>query len=196
MPRRSERNRSIVGGHSGAGRGIIAIGTIALILILLPIKSGGQAPQPLVVLNVCDVLANDPTILNGKLIRVRGFLWGTDEGIWLFGECKTHLETKGLVWGNQIAVTTDYLNKDSQRSWRKMGERMKQLHADWERDKIWVTFVGRLTTRATMDDAVVQMPYGLAKAGLGHLGAAPAEIEVLSAEEVTVERQPANKSRK
>ena len=173
---------------------IIAIGTVALLLILLPIKSVGQPRQPNVTMSVCDVLANDPTILNGKLIKVRGILSGTDEGTWLSGECKTHLKTKGLEWGNSISIWLDESNKNSQRSWRKLGEKFKRLHTE-PLDTAWVTFVGRLTTRATMDDAVVQMPYGLAKAGFGHMGGSPAEIEVLSAEDVVVERHVANNSR-
>jgi hypothetical protein len=34
---------------------------------------------------------------------------------------------------------------------------------------------------------VVQMPYGLARAGFGHLGAAPAELNVITVKEVGVE---------
>ena len=180
MRHRSEPSRSIVGAQNWGRRGIIAIGTIALILTLLPVKSLGQSRQPNVTMSVCDVLANDPTILNGKIIKVRGRYASTDEGKWLFGECKTHLETKGLVWGNDLAVDVDQSEKEYLRSWR--------------RDTFVVTFVGRLTTRPTMDDAVVQRSYGLAKAGLGHLGGSAAEIVVMSFENVVVERGNANKS--
>jgi hypothetical protein len=147
-------------------------------------------------MSVCDVLANDPTILNGKLIKIRGILVGSDEGTWLAGECKTHLETKGIAWGNSIAVSVNESDQGALRSWHKIGAKLKQLHADWPaRDRVSVTFIGRLTTRSTMDDAVVKMPYGLAKAGFGHLSGSPAEIEVLSVENVIVERRPANVSR-
>jgi len=173
---------------------MIAIGTFALILILLPIKSAGQPRQPGVTMSVCDVLANDPTILNGKLIKVRGRYASTDEGIWLFGECKTHLETKGLVWSNSLAVDVDQSEKEYLRSWSRLGQKLRQLRFDPVRDTFVVTFVGRLTTRAAMEDQVVQRPYGLAKAGFGHLGGSPAEIVVMSFENVAVERGGANKS--
>jgi len=145
-------------------------------------------------LSVCDVLANDPTILNGKLIKVRGRYVSTDEGKWLFGECKTHIETKGLVWSNSLAVDVDESDKEYLRSWSKLGRKLRQLRFDPVRDTFVVTFVGRVTTRAKMDDAVVQRPYGLANAGFGHLGGSPAEIVVMSFENVVVERGGANKS--
>ncbi|HLG96092.1 MAG TPA: hypothetical protein VKX49_07255 [Bryobacteraceae bacterium] len=55
-----------------------------------------------------------------------------------------------------------------------------------------VTLVGRLETRASMGDAVVQMPYGLARAGFGQ-GDAPAQIDVTSVEDVTIERGAAKR---
>ena len=194
MQRRSERNRAIVGAHSRARRGIIAIGAIASILLLLPIKSVGQPPQPSVTMSICDVLANDPTRLNGKLIKVRGRYSSTDEGKWLFGECKTHLETKGLVWSNSLAVDVDQSEKEYLRFWARLMEKLRQLRFDPVGDTFVVTFVGRLTTRATMEDEVVQRSYGLAKAGFGHLGESPAEIFAKSFEIVVVERGGANKS--
>ena len=177
-----------------AGRGITAIGTIVLIQILLPIESVGQPRQPNVTMSVCDVLANDPTILNGKVIKVRGRYVSTDEGKWILGECKTHLETKGLVWSNSLSVDVDQSEKEYLRSWSRLGRKLRQLRFDSVRDTFVVTFVGRLTTRATMEDQVVQRPYGLAKAGFGHLGGSPAEIVVMSFEDVVVERGGAYKS--
>jgi hypothetical protein len=138
-------------------------------------------------LSVCEVLANDPTKLNGKVISVRGLLGATGEGMWLVGECKTHLVTKSLQWGNDLSV---YLPPDDDRatsSWERMSEKLKRLHADLSRDRVWVTILGRLETRRSMEDEVVQMPYGLRRAGFGHMGDSPAEINVMSIEDVRIE---------
>jgi hypothetical protein len=77
----------------------------------------------------------------------------------------------------------------------KLLEKLNRLHADITRDKVRVTIVGRLETRLSMNDEVVQMPYGLRKAGFGHMGDSPAEINVISIEDVAVEPQPANTPR-
>jgi hypothetical protein len=74
-----------------------------------------------------------------------------------------------------------------------MLEKLNQLHADMGRDKIQVTIVGRIETRASMDDEVVQMPYGLRRAGFGHMGGSPAEINVISIDDVAIEPRPASK---
>lgn len=37
-----------------------------------------------------------------------------------------------------------------------------------------------------MEDAVYQMPYGPSKVGFGHLGTAPAEINVISVRDVMI----------
>ncbi len=139
--------------------------------------------------SVCDVLADDPTKLSGKVVSVRGLLGVTNEGIWLVGECKTHLVTKGLEWGNDLSVYVPAADDRAARSWEQMSNKLKRLHADLRRDRVWVTIIGRLETRQSMDDEVVQMPYGLRRAGFGHMGDSPAEINVVSIEDVSVERR-------
>jgi hypothetical protein len=146
-----------------------------LVAILIAIQSGGSggSAQSPAILNVCDVLAEDPTRLNGKVIQVRGLLGGTNEGTWLSGECKTHLVTQGLTWGSSLSVYVNASDERTARSWERMGQKLRRLRADFARDRIWATIVGRLETRASMDDEVVQMPYGLAHAGFGHMGQRP-----------------------
>ncbi len=163
--------------------------------ILMVMQAGlpGRPPGSLAILSVCEVLAHDPTRLNGKVVRVKGFLGGTDEGIWLTEECQSHLVTKGLAWGNDLSVHVDLSDVDTSRAWGKMLEKLNQLHADMGRDKIQVTIVGRIETRASMDDEVVQMPYGLRRAGFGHMGGSPAEINVISIDDVAIEPRPASK---
>ena len=147
-----------------------------------------DAGSPPLTLSVCGVLATDPTRLNGQILTVRGSLSGTDEGIWLSGQCETHLVTKGLVWGNDLAVLVE-TSDETQRSWDKMRRTLDQLRVKFERDEVEVTFVGKLVTRNSMDEEVIQRPYGLVKAGFGHMGASPAEIDVISVVNVNVKRR-------
>ena len=158
-------------------------------LVALQAAAQSEPPQSPPALSLCEVIANDPTKLNGKVIKTSGLFGSTDEGMWLIGECQTHLVTKGLTWANGLSVYVDESDENIARSWEKMGRKLRQLHADSRRDRIWITVVGRLETRASMDDEVVQMPYGLRKAAFGHLGESPAEINVISVEKVSAERQ-------
>ena len=138
-------------------------------------------------LSVCEVLAEDPTGLNGKVIAVRGLIGGADEGLWLHDECKNHLVTRGLTWGSDLWVDEAGMDESAERSWRRMSDELTRLHARLGRDRIRVTIVGRIETRDSMEDEVVQMPYGLRRAGFGHMGGSPAAIHVLSVQDVTVE---------
>jgi hypothetical protein len=146
--------------------------------------------------SVCDLLAGDFTKLNTKVVRVRGLLGGSDEGTWLSSECKTHPVTKGLSWGNNLSVYVDMTDDRTARSWNAMNQKLKSLHADLVQDRVRVTVVGRLETRESLDALVVDMPNGLRRAGFGHLGAAPAEINIITVEDIVVEpRSPSVKHR-
>ena len=171
------------------------MGIFLAIFIAIQSVSRNGPTQSLTTVSVCDVLADDPTKLNGNVIRVRGLLSPTGEGTWLSGECKTHIVTKGLSWGNDLAMETDASDENAARSMERMRQKLKLLHPDYARDRVWVTIIGRLETRASMDDEVVQMPYGLHRAGFGHMSGSPAAINVMSIEEVTVERRPREKTR-
>ena len=54
-------------------------------------------------LSVCEVLADDPTKLNGQVVSVRGLLEKTQGGLRLRGECKSHLVTSGVTWENVVS---------------------------------------------------------------------------------------------
>lgn len=158
-----------------------------LAIQILLMQAAVSAPTPLArTLSVCDVLADDPARLNGQVLSVRGTVVATEEGSWLTGTCKTHLVTKGLVWGNIIWIYVDQADQEAEHSWGTISTKARQHHADLRRDKIWVTIVGRLETRKSMKDAVYQMPYGPSKVGFGHMGAAPAEINVISVRYVVI----------
>jgi hypothetical protein len=146
------------------------------------------AAPPLPTMRVCELLGDDPTKLNGKTVKVRGLLTASDEGIWLLGECKTHLVTKGFIWANHLSVYVEVFNEATARSWDEMNLKLRRLHADASKDRIWVTLVGRIETRQSMDDEVIGTPPGPVRPiGFGHLNGAPAEINVISVEDVTLE---------
>jgi len=164
---------------------------LAALIVAMQAAAATPRPSPKAV-GVCDILAEDPARFNGKIVSVRGRLEATQEGTWLTGECKTHLVAKGLTWGNMLWVDVDASDEGVERSWRTISDKLGRLHADIRRDKIRVTIVGRLETRKSMDDAVYQMPYGPSKVGFGHMGAAPAEIDVISVQDVAVEHPSRN----
>ena len=146
-------------------------------------------------LTVCDILAEDPTKWNGKVVSVRGLFTRSDEGMWLFEECKKHLVTKNLAWSNTLWLEFDTSDQKFRNSWDCMLAELDRLHARIDRDRVWMTLVGRLETRPTMDDAVVQMPYGPMRAGFGHMGGSPAAFNVLSVEDVKLEKSQNKRQR-
>jgi hypothetical protein len=160
------------------------------LMILLVQTLGAATSSPAKSMTVCDVLAKDPARLNGQTISVTGILTVSDEGTWLIDKCETHLTTEGLTWGDGLSVYVDGLDEDIAHSWEKIDDKLRRLHADVRRDRIRLTILGRLETRKSLDDAVIQMPYGLSRAGFGHLSSAPAEINVISVQDVKVERLP------
>ena len=118
------------------------MGSVFLIFLMAMQGAGGDKLQPLTTLTVCDVLASDPTRLNGKVIKVRGILAETDEGIWIIDKCKKHLATKGLEWRDALSVYVDSSDEGISRSldeyWteteatsRTIEARRHLHHCDW-----------------------------------------------------------------
>lgn len=166
------------------------MGTAFLVLLLaFQTRSRPATPESDAPRSVCEVIMNDPTRLNGRIIKVRGIIGGTDEGIWLVGECKTRLVTKGVTWSNDLSVYVNASDQSIVRSWQKLGAKLDQLHANLRQDKVWVTIIGRLETRASMDEEVQETSHGWVPLGFGHMNGSPAEINVISVEDVTVERR-------
>ena len=162
-------------------------------LIIFHSCISAEPARLLPILSVCEVLSSNPTKFNGKTISVRGRLESGYHGTWLAGDCKSHLVTQGLAWGNDISVYADLAYENIAHSWERLGRTLKQLHADLHRDKVLVTIVGRLDTRDSLNDMVVQTPHGLARAGYGQGGDSAAEIDVLSVNDVAVEEYGAAK---
>jgi hypothetical protein len=158
-----------------------------------------QSPTP----GVCDVLARDLPKLNGKVIRVRGYIsyispadrfYSEGHYIRLSEDCKAHLVTKGLKWANDFSVFLRQDDERIKRPWEEIAERFKQIGANGP-DRIWVTLVGRLETPDTFDPADVineNGRYGPELKGFGEHGDCPGEIVVQSIENVVVERRREN----
>jgi len=168
---------------------------IALLIAVLS-QTAGESPTgpPARYSTVCEVLKDDPVRLNGSVISVRGILSISDEGAWLFGDCEKHLVTRGVTWSNVLWLETDETDAQAVRSVKNMWKRIRTLHADPRNDSVYVTLVGRLETEASMNAAIVpRMDGTLARAGFGHLGAAPAQIVIQKATDITVVHAQADK---
>ncbi len=72
------------------------------------------------------------------------------------------------------------------RSWQRMSEKIKRLNGNVAGGGVYVTIVGVLETRPSMDEEVDTGPDGPRALGFGHLGGAPAEINVISVKDVSV----------
>ena len=93
---------------------------LILILFALRAQIATPAAEPSGVVSVCEMVANDPTKLNGKVVAVRGMLVTTEEGDWLGSKgCDRHLVTKGLSWPSILEVQLDDSNSARQ-SWKRM----------------------------------------------------------------------------
>ena len=159
-----------------------------LLMLVLLLSTGGVLSGG--GLSVCDVLRGDPTKLNGSIVSVRGVIEITDEGKWLVDDCSDHLVTQGVVWPNALWLTTDDTDERAMKSLDEMWAKLRRMHANLQRDRVWVTFTGHLRTRGSMDDEVYPGPNGrLVRVGFGHLGAAPAEIIVEKADGLVVEHK-------
>ena len=77
------------------------------VILTATMEFGAQLPQgapSTPVVAVCDVLA-DPLRYDGKLIRIRGAVVGTNEGAWLKGfECPGVLKADGYIWDSLISL--------------------------------------------------------------------------------------------
>jgi len=150
------------------------IGKLALWLgLALPLIA---ADYPVV--TVCDVL-KDLASYNGKMIVVVGKRTQTGDGAWLAAACPAKLIVNGLVWANQVWLSSTSIENDAPRpsmphdfKWddesviRKLHEvrRATRLRAV-DRENEWTAVFGRLETTLPL-----QPP------SFGRVGAFPAQI--------------------
>lgn len=166
------------------------------LIMLIALQAAATQPHQSGTLSVCDVLTDDFTKLNGRRLSVRGLIGGTDEGIWLTGDCRSEIVAGGLRWSKHLWIEFGGQDKRAVRSWTAMLQKMRAAGADWTRDRIWATIIGPLETRGSMYDMVTQGPDGPRRAGFGHMGGAPAAMEVVEVRDVVVElRRDASEAR-
>jgi hypothetical protein len=154
--------------------------TVAAILSARPgwTQNREDVAQDPPVVTVCDVL-RAPLKYDGRLVKIRGRWYGTDEGSWLLGDgCPDVLITDGHVWPAGIALTAPgergilhkiefAFDEDSEhrfnRAYRRVGKRVpKQC--------IISTLTGLFETREDWSQHKAVYPNGTSKfIGFGHL---------------------------
>lgn len=175
---------------------IVIVRTLALSLGLsaaLFAQSGKKETSSLPILTVCEILAS-PLQYDGQLIRIRDVIRGTDEGAWFAGEqCPGVFVTEGYVWpalislelpGNPLQLhSVDF--QFSFESQQKLAPKYAQLQRRVTEDCIAWTYTGVFETRKdwTGPEAKTIDPGRLR--GFGHLSAAPGQLILKSADDVT-----------
>lgn len=154
--------------------------------------SSAQTPHAL---TVCEVLSA-PLRYNGRLITIRARVDGTDEGAWLVGNgCPNVLVTAEHVWPSEIFLAMPTLpaplrihqvnfkfDWDSQ---RKMEAKSEELKKSIPPECLAFTYTGLFETREDWSRAKLNYANGTSKyAGFGHLGEAPAQLLLRSADDV------------
>jgi hypothetical protein len=162
--------------------------TAAIFLCLVGVVLGAQsqdvAPRTL---TVCEVLSK-PLSYDGELVRVRGEIVGTDEGTWFKGEeCPGVMVTEGYVWPSFISIGSpgrpfqlhpvnfEYDFSSVQRltpRYKKLRRRLPDRCIAW-------TYTGMFETRKVWSKSINGNPLGF-----GHLGGAPGELIMKSADDV------------
>jgi len=148
------------------------------------------------VVTVCDVLRT-PLQYDGRLLRIRGRLSGTDEGTWLLGEkCSGTLITEGHVWPSAIWLTApgrqevlhplDFqLDEESGRSFNRSYRRLRRRVPD---HCIVSTLTGLFETRSDWSQFKRFYRDGTRQfTGFGHLGEAPGQLVIKSEDDVAID---------
>lgn len=169
----------------------LSLGLSAVLAAQITKKETSNLP----VLTVCEILAS-PLKYDGQLIRIRDVMRGTEEGSWFVGDdCPNAFEAEGysfpsLIWpeipGNPLFQlhTVDF--QYSFESERKLVAKYEQLKRRVSADCIAWTYTGVFETRKdwTGDEAKTIDPGRLR--GFGHLNAAPGQLLLKSADDVSV----------
>lgn len=116
--------------------------TFVAVQILAPTSTLVALAEPAKPLSACDVLENDPVVLNGRVISVRGIYEGTDDGAWLGGDCRKRLVTDGVSWPNIISIGSAGTAEKAERTFGQLSDTPKRMHTDPEHDRVWVTWWG------------------------------------------------------
>lgn len=154
----------------------------------------GSAGPPIV--TVCDVLSA-PLEFDGRLVRIRGRMSATDEGVWLFGDgCRSTPVTDGHIWPTAIALATpgergvlhhvDF--KFDEESQHKFDRDYRRLLKRTSENCIVSTITGLFETRRDWSRFKVVYPSGASMfVGFGHLGDSPGQLITKSEDSAEVD---------
>jgi len=176
---------------------------VLLAIALIPILAadaqiGKTAEPPIPTFTVCEILSRRMEY-DGKLVRIRARLGATDEGVWFEGDdCPGILTIDGHVWPSMISLevassemgeythdhpvnfASDYGSEQKLRpKLRRIGRKVPEECVIW-------TYTGLFETR----DIYPKVTYAKAPPkyiGFGHLGAAPAQLIFMTADDVNVD---------
>lgn len=144
-------------------------------------------------LTVCEILSN-PLQHDGQLIRIRDVTKGTNEGAWFVGnQCPDLLVTEGHAWPSLISLEVpgnpfqlhpvdfsyDFASQD------RLIPKYKQLKRRLSDDCIAWTYTGVFETRKKWDGAEAKTIDPGRLRGFGHLNAAPGQLILKSADDVS-----------
>lgn len=156
-------------------------------------QSGKKESSSLPALTVCEILSN-PLQYDGQLIRIRDVIRGTDEGAWFVGDqCPDLLVTEGHAWPSLISLEVpgspfqlhtvdfsyDFASQD------RLIRKYKQLKRSVSEDCIAWTYTGVFETRKSWNGAEAKTIDPGRLRGFGHLNAAPGQLILKSADNVT-----------
>ena len=174
---------------------------------VLAAQTAKEAPPDPPTVSVCEVLAQ-PLQFDGLFLKIRDIVRGTNEGSWLVGDdCPGVFVTEGHVWPSLISLEApgnpfqlhpvDFqFNFESQ---QKLAMKYEQLKRRVGEDCIAWTYTGVFETRKNLSGAEAKTIDPSRLRGFGHLNAAPGQLILKSADDVTAipncTPKPKNKTR-
>jgi hypothetical protein len=175
---------------------MLRIGLIIIVIGTASLSAHGQKNhRPTVpTVTVCEALLHAPHY-DGKIVRIKGQVVATDEGAGFVGDCPGVFVTDGKMWPSAIAWTNpsesffvlhpvtftfDMASRQRlQKKWEQLRKRLPDrciavtytgMFESWSKDK---------ASKTDPKGHVYQIP------GFGHLNAAPAQLVLKSADDVT-----------
>jgi hypothetical protein len=173
----------------------VIIRTLALSLGLSAalLAQNGKETSHLSVLTVCEILTG-PLKYDGQLVRIRDVTRSTYEGVWFTeDECPDVFITEGHAWpslislempGNPLQLHSVEFKYDFA-SLNRLRSKYKQLKRHVSDDCIAWTYTGVFETRKDWTGADAKTIDASRLRGFGHLNAAPGQLIVKSADDVT-----------
>jgi hypothetical protein len=139
-------------------------------VVLVLIAAWICAPAPVVrVFSICE-LAKDFPAFHGRVVAVRGIYYGS-----VVQKCPEQRAVGS--WPSSISV----YGGNSDAVWEQLAKTLRNVQSEakhsTKRFEIWVTVVGRLQSKSRH---------------YGHLGASPAQIDVVSFRDIEVKENPAS----